>query len=146
MAKARDMTRGSPARLLAGFALPLMLGHVFQQIYNMADSAIVGRLISIDAFAAVGAAGFLSWLVTSAILGLTQGFGTVFAQRFGAGDAAGLRKSVGVGVGCALGVSVALTALGMALAALALPAMDTPRSCWRMHSFICMCSLGARRF
>ena len=126
MAKARDMTRGSPARLLAGFALPLMLGHVFQQIYNVADSAIVGRLISIDAFAAVGAAGFLSWLVTSAILGLTQGFGTVFAQRFGAGDIAGLRKSVGVGVGCALGVSVALTALGMALAALALPAMDTP--------------------
>ena len=126
MAKARDMTRGSPARLLAGFALPLMLGHVFQQIYNMADSAIVGRLISIDAFAAVGAAGFLSWLVTSAILGLTQGFGTVFAQRFGAEDAAGLRRSVGVGAGCALGVSVALTALGMALAVLALPAMDTP--------------------
>lgn len=90
MAKARDMTQGSPARLLAGFALPLMLGHVFQQIYNVADSAIVGRLISIDAFAAVGAAGFLSWLVTSAILGLTQGFGTVFAQRFGAGDIAGL--------------------------------------------------------
>ena len=74
MNQTTDMTRGQPLGLLVRFAVPLLLGGLCQLLYTTADSAIVGRLIGVDAFAAVGAAGSLSWLAVDIILGLTQGF------------------------------------------------------------------------
>ena len=90
---AKDMTVGSPTRLLIGFTLPLMVGNLFQQFYNMADSIIVGKGIGVDAFAAVGATGWVSFLILGFVTGLTSGFGILTAQRFGAGDAEGLRHT-----------------------------------------------------
>ena len=77
MARTLDMTRGKPLHLMASFALPLMAGNVCQLLYSVADSAVVGRVLGVQAFAAVGAAGFYSWLVTDIVLGFSQGFGVV---------------------------------------------------------------------
>ena len=81
MSLSKSMTSGPPLRQIIAFAIPIMLGGLFQLIYSIVDSAVVGRLIGVEAFAAVGAAGNLNWMVFSIILGLTQGFGTVIAQH-----------------------------------------------------------------
>ena len=86
MANTMDMTRGKPLGLLVSFAVPIFLSSVFQALYSVADSAVVGQFLGVDAFAAVGAAGNVSWMVLDVILGLTQGFGILYAQRFGAHD------------------------------------------------------------
>lgn len=82
MQKTTDMTQGRPMGLLLGFAVPLMLGSLCRLLYTAADSAVVGRLMGIDAFAAVGAANFLCLLAYEIILGLTQGFGVIFPPAF----------------------------------------------------------------
>lgn len=92
MAKVQLMTEGRPLPLLLRFAVPMIIGNALQMLYNVADSAVVGRMIGIDAFAAVGVAGNFNWMVFSVVLGLSIGFGTVLAQFFGAGDKEGFRK------------------------------------------------------
>ena len=109
MAQTLDMTRGAPARLIISVALPLMLGTIFQQLYSLVDSAVVGQLLGVDAFAAVGAASFFGWLAFSVVLGMTQGFGVLFAQRFGA--KVGLKRAVAMAVLLAFALSAAMTAL-----------------------------------
>lgn len=84
---------GKPLRLMIRFSIPLLLANALQMFYSLADSAIVGRMLGVNAFAAVGATGSTFWLVLSTVLGVTQGFGTVFAQRFGAKDTEGLRRT-----------------------------------------------------
>ncbi len=79
-----NMTEGSPLKLLAVFALPLLIGNLFQQAYNLADSMIVGRLLGADALAAVGATGSISFLFFSIFNGISGGCGIVTAQFFGA--------------------------------------------------------------
>lgn len=121
-----NMTGGSPFRLLGGFALPVMVGNLFQLLYTVADSAVVGRLIGVTAFAAVGAAGFFSWLLLSMILGMTQGFGTVFAKRFGAGDSPGLQRAFRTGLGLSAAMGLALSLAGALLCKGVLLLMRTP--------------------
>ena len=90
-----DMTRGSPAKLILQFSLPLFIGNLFQQFYNMADTFIVGRTLGAGALAAVGCTGGLNFLVIGFAQGLAAGFSITTAQRFGAGDAEGVRRSFG---------------------------------------------------
>ena len=127
MAHTRDMTEGSPARLLTGFAVPLMLGSICQQLYTMVDAAVVGKVIGIEALAAVGAADWLNWLVLGAMMGFTQGFTIHTAQRFGAEDWVGLRKSVTQSLLMTLLVSAAFTALGLGFMRPVLRLMHTPQ-------------------
>ena len=68
------MTKGSPAKLIFTFAIPLMLGNVFQQFYTVVDTAIVGQALGVNALAALGAADWLNWLVLGLIQGFAQGF------------------------------------------------------------------------
>lgn len=100
------MTQGAPLGLLVRFATPLLFSNICQSLYAVADSAVVGRFLGVNAFAAVGAAGTVSWMVIDVIIGLTQGFGVLFAQRFGAGEVSKLKKAVGasIWVGGLLGV------------------------------------------
>ena len=126
MKKITDMTEGSPLGLLVRFALPLLLGSLCQLLYTTADSAVVGRLIGVDAFAAVGAAGFLSWLVVDMILGLTQGFGVLFAQIFGKKQWDRLRQAIAVSSLLAFGIGAALTVLGLLSIGFALDATGVP--------------------
>ena len=91
---ARDMTQGSPMRLILGFALPMMLGFLFQQFYNMADTVIVGRFLGVNALAAVGATGSINFFVIGFCMGICNGFAIPVAQKFGAKDEKGLKAYV----------------------------------------------------
>ena len=88
------MTKGSPFRLIVKFIIPIILGNLFQQLYNLADTVIVGRFVGVQALAAVGATGTISFLILGFLQGLTTGFTVQTAQRFGAGDMEGMKKSV----------------------------------------------------
>lgn len=89
-----DMTKGSPLRHILIFSAPLLIGNIFQQLYNIADLVIVGRLLGVESFAAVGAVAPLFFLITFIIVGFTNGFAVVTGQRFGAKDYLGVRDSV----------------------------------------------------
>ena len=84
-----ELTQGPIFRRLIRFALPLMLGNLLQQLYNVADTLIVGRFVGSDALAAVGSAYTLMTFLTSVLLGLSMGSGAVFSIRYGEGDQEG---------------------------------------------------------
>lgn len=89
-----DMTTGNPLKHILLFSIPLLIGNIFQQLYNIADLVIVGRTLGVEPFAAVGAVAPLFFLVTFVIVGLTNGFAVITGQRYGAKDIAGVRNSV----------------------------------------------------
>lgn len=89
-----DMTKGSPAKLIAKFIIPIIIGNIFQQFYSMADTIIVGRFLGIKALGAVGATGTICFLILGFAQGLTTGFTVQTAQFYGAGDMNGLKRSV----------------------------------------------------
>ena len=80
----RDMTVGTPWRLIVGFAFPVFLSHVFQQLYNTADSLIVGKYLGTDSLAAVSSSGPLIFLMVSFFSGTAMGAGVVISRYFGA--------------------------------------------------------------
>jgi len=121
-----DLTRGNPLKQILFFTIPLLIGNLFQQFYSMADTMIVGRTIGVDALAAVGATGSISFLILGFSQGLTSGFAVITAQRFGAGDADGVRKSVTSSILLSVVITVALTAISVPLARPILEWMQTP--------------------
>jgi putative MATE family efflux protein len=90
----KNMTSGSPTRLILTFSLPILIACLFQKLYNISDTIIVGRLIGIDALAAVGATAPIFFFFLMLAYGFTGGLTLVTAQRFGAGDKEGVRNSV----------------------------------------------------
>lgn len=92
--KVKNMTSGSPGKLIMAFAVPLMLGNIFQQLYTMVDTMVVGQIVGVEALAALGAADWLVWLVLGLASGMTQGFSILVSQYYGADDLEKLRKSV----------------------------------------------------
>ena len=90
---AKELTHGSPARLIFFFSLPLLCGNAFQQIYSMVDTIIVGRTLGVGALAGVGATGSILFLILGFVIGMATGFSIICAQRFGARDRLGLRRS-----------------------------------------------------
>lgn len=91
----KDMTNGSTMKLILGFAVPLLMGMLFQQVYSLVDTIIVGRFLGVSALAAVGATGSINFLIIGFCQGICNGFALPVAQRFGAKDYDGLRKYVG---------------------------------------------------
>lgn len=81
-------------KLIITFAIPLMLGNVFQQFYTMADTMIVGQVVGVEALAAVGAADWLVWLVFGIMTGMAQGFSILISQYYGAGEKENLKRAV----------------------------------------------------
>lgn len=122
----KDMTKGSPWKLIFYFTIPVLLGNVFQQLYSMVDTIIVGRFVSVEALAAVGSTGSISFLVLGFAMGITGGFGIVISQRFGAGDEEGVRRSVGTSIMLCIIITVALTILSLATSRPLLTLMKTP--------------------
>ena len=122
----RDMTKGSPPRIILGFTLPLFLGNVFQQFYNMADTIIVGQFVGTGALAAVGSTGTIMFLITGFATGLGTGFTILTAQRFGAGDMKGMRRSVFTAAVLTVIVSVLVTAVSVIFMHPLLDLMQTP--------------------
>ena len=103
MSRTLNMTVGSPMKLLFSFALPLMFGNIFQQLYTIVDTAIVGRGVGMTALAALGTVDWLNWMMLGIAQGFTQGFCIRMSQKFGAQDLDGLKGT--------LGASVLLTAM-----------------------------------
>lgn len=89
-----DLTKGAPLKLMLLFSVPLLIGNIFQQFYNIADIIIVGRTLGMDALAAVGAVSPLFFLIVFVIVGMTNGFSVITGQKFGARDYVGVRRSV----------------------------------------------------
>lgn len=90
----KDLTTGSPFRLIFGFAVPMLLGYLFQQFYNMVDTIIVGQCLGVTALAAVGSTGSINFMINGFCIGVCSGFAIPVAQKFGAGDEKGLRRFV----------------------------------------------------
>lgn len=92
--KITNMTEGKPAKLILTFALPLMIGNIFQQLYTVVDTMVVGRALGVSALAALGATDWLNWLFSGLVQGFAQGFCILMAQEFGAGNYRRLRKVI----------------------------------------------------
>ncbi len=121
-----DMTEGKPLALLSVFALPLLLGNLFQQAYNLADSIIVGRLLGADALAAVGATGSISFLFFSLFNGISGGCGIVTSQLFGARKDRMVCKAVANSAYLVLGSSLATGLIAFLMVPTVLSWMGTP--------------------
>lgn len=108
----KNMTRGKPGKLIFTFAIPLMAGNIFQQLYTVVDTMVVGKFLGVNALAALGASDWLNWMMLGIIQGFTQGFAIKMAQDFGAGDHASLRKTIGTSEILAVVFSVFLVIVG----------------------------------
>ncbi len=122
----KDLTKGRPLTLILQFGVPILLGMLFQQMYNMVDTAIVGKFLGGDALAAVGATGSINFLVVGGSMGICSGFAIPIAQRFGAGDHDGLRKYVTGAVYCCAFFAVVITATVVYFCRDILVLMNTP--------------------
>ncbi|SBV90530.1 conserved membrane hypothetical protein [uncultured delta proteobacterium] len=123
---AKSLTTGTPAKLILKFALPLLAGNLFQQIYNMADTLIVGRTLGVHALGSVGSTGSLMFLIIGFIQGMSSGFAIVTAQYFGAKRLADVRMSFCVSIALAAVVGVILTTVSYTYAYDILRMMRTP--------------------
>ena len=126
MSSVRSMTDGSPGKLIISFALPLMIGNLFQQVYTIADAAIVGQVLGVSAIAAVGAAEWIIWMIQGIIQGFTQGFSIQMAHEFGARDYKRLRNVIVNSAFLAAISAFVLLAAGQVLAKWLLGVLNTP--------------------
>ena len=108
----KKMTSGSPAKLIIAFAIPLLIGNIFQQLYSMVDMYIVGHTISADALGAIGCTGSISGLLISFAQGLTSGFCVLASQHFGAGNRQKMKQSFATGILLSLVAIALLTVIG----------------------------------
>ncbi len=121
-----SMTEGSPTRLLLKFTLPMLIGNLFQQLYNMVDSIVVGRFVGANALASVGATGSLNFLFFAMSFGIAAGVGVVVSQYFGAGKMDMVEKSIINGMYLLAVVSAVMGVIGIISARWILVVLDTP--------------------
>ena len=126
MNKTTIMTEGSIWKKLLMYSIPLILGNLFQQLYNTVDSIIVGNYIGSEALAAVGSSGSIINLLIGFCVGASAGAGVVIAQFFGAQDKEGVRKAVHTTLAIAIAAGVVMTVVGILLVPFLLRAMGTP--------------------
>ena len=126
--KVRDMTKDKPAKLIILFAIPLMLGNIFQQLYNIVDTIVIGKFIGVEALAAIGAGTWLYWMTTDIIIGFTQGFSILISQCFGEDNIKKLRKTVTMSILLAVIMSIIMTVLSLTLAKPVLVLLNTPEN------------------
>ncbi len=124
----KDMTTGSPVKLILLFSIPLLIGNIFQQFYSMVDTIIVGRFVGVDALAAVGTTGSMSFLINGFVVGLTSGFAVLISQKFGAKDEIGLKKATASTLVLSLIATIIVTIISMIFAKPLLNLMNTPEN------------------
>ena len=122
----KDMTKGSPMKLILGFAVPLLFGLLFQQFYSMVDTIIVGHYLGVNALASVGATGSVNFLIIGFCMGVCNGFAIPIAQEFGAGNEKNLRKYVTNSVWLAVVFAIVMTITVVLLCRPILRLMRTP--------------------
>lgn len=112
---ASNMTAGNPLKLILQFTIPVVIGNLFQQIYTLVDTVIVGRYVGVDALAAVGSTGSLSFLVIGWISGMTSGFAILLSQSFGSGDERKLKHYSAMACHLTVAMTVIMTVLFLIL-------------------------------
>ncbi len=122
----QNLTVGPPTRLILAFTVPLLVGNLFQQLYMFTDAAVVGRLLGLDALAAVGASGSLVFLLIGFSWGSAAGLAIPVARAFGAGDAQAVRRFVAAGAYLSAAIAVVITAVGVVFARDLLTLLNTP--------------------
>ena len=122
----KNMTEGRPLPLIISFALPLMVGNIFQQMYTVVDTMVVGKTLNVSALAALGAADWLNWLMLGVVCGLAQGFGILIAQQFGANQYDDLRRTVGCSAVLSAICALVLLIIGQAVIIPVLNLLQTP--------------------
>lgn len=122
----KDMTTGNPIKLILTFSIPLLIGNIFQQFYNMADTIIVGRFLGVNALAAVGSTGSLAFLVNGFVIGLTSGFAVLVSQKFGADDKEGVKRAFASSLILSSIMTIVVTAISVISAKPLLELMNTP--------------------
>ena len=123
----QSMADGKPTRLIFAFALPLMVGNVFQQLYTVVDTMVVGKYLGVSALAALGAADWINWMMLGIVQGFTQGFAILMAREFGAGEYGRLRDVIGNSAVLSALFSLLLVGLGQATARPVLLLLQTPQ-------------------
>lgn len=122
----KNLTIGPPVRLIVLFTLPLLVGNLFQQLYSVTDAMVVGRLLGVDALAAVGASGSLQFLLLGFAMGASAGLGIPVARAFGAGDLPAMRRSVAAGIIVSAVITVGIVLAGTLGSHYLLVLMGTP--------------------
>ncbi len=123
-----DMTQGNITRHIILFALPLLAGNIFQQMYNMVDTWVVGRFVSNEAYAAVGSVGPIVNMLVGFFVGLSSGAGVVISQYYGAKRYEDVRRTVHTTLAMTLIMGIAFTAIGIAMTPYMLRLMNTPEN------------------
>ena len=124
----KDLTQGSPMKLILGFSVPLLFGFLFQQFYNLVDTIIVGQFLGKDNLAAVGATGSVNFLIIGFCMGICSGFSIPISHKFGAGDLPGMRRVVANCIWLAIGFGAVITLLTTVLCRYILVLMRTPEN------------------
>lgn len=138
-----DMTKGNPGRLILFFSMPILLGNIFQQLYTMVDTIIVGKAIGTEALAAVGLTGAPTFLILGFVTGVTGGFAVIVAQCFGAKDEKGVRESVANSVVLSVVITVLLTIFAIVTTKPLLDFMNTPANVYQdAYTYIMIIYIG----
>jgi len=124
----RDMTVGSPIKLIIQFSIPMLIGNLFQQFYNMVDSIVVGKFVGKDALAAVGATGSLVFLISGLTFGLSGGISIVIAQYFGAKDYEKVKKAFATATYLVMTLSLIMSLVGIFSSRFLLELINTPET------------------
>lgn len=139
----RDLTTGSPMKLILGFMLPLLFGMLFQQFYNMVDTIVVGQYLGVNALAGVGSTGSINFLVLGFVIGVCSGFAIPVAQKFGSKDFDELKKYVGNTLWIAAAFAAVLTTATCLLCGSILHWMKTPDDVfYEAYNYIFVIFLG----
>lgn len=128
----KDMTRGNPGKILFLFALPILFGNIFQQLYSMVDSIVVGNFVGSDALAAVGGSYAITFAITGIAFGLSNGASILIGQYFGAGRKREVRHSIVTCVAFSIALSLVLAAVSILATPALLRLLNTPQSLMSM--------------
>ncbi len=139
----KDMTVGSPMKLILGFSIPLLFGFLFQQFYNVVDTVIVGRFLGMEALAGVGATGSVNFMIVGFCMGVCSGFAIPVAHKFGAKDYVGMRQVVANCVWLSIAFASVMTITVCLLCRNILVWMNTPEDIFQnSYSYILIIFMG----
>ena len=136
----KDMTNGSPMKLILGFSVPLLFGFLFQQFYNLMDTLIVGRFLGVDDLAAVGSTGSVNFLIIGFCMGVCNGFAIPLAHKFGAGDYKGMRGFMMNAIYLSAIFAVVMTIVTVIFCMPILELMRTPENAEKILRAVCKAS------
>ena len=118
--------KGSPVKLILLFSIPLLIGNIFQQLYSVVDTIVVGRFLGVQSLAAIGSTSSMSFLILGSATGLCSGFSVLISQKFGANDSEGLKEAVASSIILSIITAIIITVISVSMAKPLLNLINTP--------------------